>query len=168
MTRRTIILLLAAACGFDLICAALAQSTNIFVSAGETEVMRLRAEGAQIYECKTAGDGTLAWQFREPIATLMLDGTTIGRHYAGPSWEHGDGSVVTARAVANADGATPADIPWLKLSVTARRGTGALAGVTTVLRINTHGGALTGSCDKAGSLRAVPYTADYVFLRRDA
>ena len=37
---------------------------------GETVVLTLHAEGAQVYECKAASDGKLAWAFREPIATL--------------------------------------------------------------------------------------------------
>jgi hypothetical protein len=133
---------------------------------GETIVLSLHAEGAQVYECKAGGDGKLGWAFREPIATLMADGKTVGRHYAGPSWEYSDGSAVTGKAAGNAPGATPADIPWLKLEVISRRGSGALAGVTTVQRINTMGGKLDGACDKAGTFRSAPYSADYVFLRK--
>jgi uncharacterized protein DUF3455 len=133
---------------------------------GETIVLSLHAEGAQVYECKAGGDGKLGWAFREPIATLMADGKTVGRHYAGPSWEYSDGSAVTGKAAGNAPGATPADIPWLKLEVISRRGSGALAGVTTVQRINTMGGKLDGACDKAGAFRSAPYSADYVFLRK--
>ena len=58
---------------------------------GEEIVATFRAEGAQIYECKPGNDGKLAWVFREPIATLLLDDKTVGRHYAGPTWEHRDG-----------------------------------------------------------------------------
>jgi len=47
-------------------------------------------------------------------------------------------------AVGNAPGATVNDIPWLKLDVVNRRGSGTLADVTTVQRINTHGGAAQG------------------------
>ena len=133
---------------------------------GESTVLTLHAEGAQVYECKAAADGKLAWAFREPIATLLLDGKTVGRHYAGPNWEHIDSSAVTAKAAGNAPGATANDIPLLKLTVTAGRGTGILSGVTTVQRINTSGGKLEGDCDKAGSFRNVPYAADYVFLRK--
>jgi len=133
---------------------------------GETVVLTLHAEGAQIYECKAASDGKLAWAFREPIATLLLDGKTVGRHYAGPNWEHIDSSAVVGKAVGNASGATANDIPWLKLTVTSGRGTGILSGVTTVQRINTAGGKLEGDCDKAGSYRNAPYSADYVFLRK--
>jgi hypothetical protein len=88
------------------------------------------------------------------------------RHYAGPNWEHIDGSAVTAKAAGNAAGKSASDIPWLKLEVTAHRGSGTLSGVTTVQRINTQGGIHTGSCEKAGTFHSAPYSADYVFLRK--
>ena len=133
---------------------------------GEAVVLAVHAEGAQVYECKAGADGKLAWAFREPIATLLADGKTVGRHYAGPNWEHSDGSAVVGKAAGNAPGATPNDIPWLKLSVVSSRGSGTLTGVTTVQRINTQGGKLDGACDKAGSFRSAPYSAEYLFLRK--
>jgi hypothetical protein len=133
---------------------------------GATVVLSVNAEGAQVYECKLGADGKLAWAFREPIATLFADGKTVGRHYAGPNWEHSDGSAVVGKAVGNAPGATAGDIPWLKLEVVSARGNGILSGVTTVQRINTMGGKLEGSCDKAGTFKSAPYSADYVFLRK--
>ena len=133
---------------------------------GETTILSVHAEGAQVYECKAGPDGKLAWTFREPIATLLVDGKTVGRHYAGPNWEHSDGSAVTGKVAGNAPGATPDDIAWLKLDVVSQRGSGVLTGVTTVQRINTKGGKLDGACDKAGSFRSMPYSADYVFLRK--
>jgi hypothetical protein len=131
-----------------------------------TVVATFHAEGAQIYDCKADASGKLAWHFREPIATLLRDGITVGRHYAGPNWETSDGSAVTGKVVANVPGSTPSDIPWLKLDVIARRGSGTLSGVTTVQRINTHGGVVNGACDKQGSYYSVPYSADYVFFRK--
>jgi hypothetical protein len=133
---------------------------------GETVVLTMHAEGAQVYECKAGPDGKLAWAFREPIATLLVDGKTVGRHYAGPNWEHSDSSAVVGKATGNAPGATPNDIPWLKLEVTSHRGNGILSGVTTVQRINTKGGKIEGACDKVGTFASVPYSADYVFLRK--
>jgi hypothetical protein len=133
---------------------------------GETVVLTVHAEGAQVYECKAGTDGKSAWAFREPIATLLADGKTIGRHYAGPSWEHSDGSAVVGKAAASVPGATPNDIPWLKLEVISRRGSGVLSGVTTVQRINTQGGMFQGACDEAGAIHSAPYSADYVFLRK--
>jgi hypothetical protein len=133
---------------------------------GETVVLTVHAEGAQVYECKAGADGKLAWVFREPIASLFVDGKTVGRHYAGPNWEHVDGSAVTGKAAGSAPGTTSDDIPWLKLQVTGSRGNGVLSGVTTVQRINTKGGKFEGPCDKAGSFKSAPYSAEYVFLKK--
>ncbi|WP_027548621.1 DUF3455 domain-containing protein [Bradyrhizobium sp. WSM2254] len=133
---------------------------------GETVVLSVHAEGAQVYECKAGAEGKLAWAFREPVATLLAEGKTVGRHYAGPNWELADGSAVAGKAIGNAPGATAADIPWLKLDVASRRGSGVLTPVTTVQRINTHGGKLDGACDKAGEFKSAPYSADYVFLKK--
>ena len=143
-----------------------AETPAAIAAPGEAVVATWHAEGAQVYECKAAADGKLAWTFREPIATLLLDGKTVRRHYAGPNWEHADGSAVTGKAAGNAPGATPKDIPWLKLDVVASRGSGVLSGVTTVQRINTAGGRLDGACEKAGTFFSAPYAADYVFLRK--
>jgi uncharacterized protein DUF3455 len=129
-------------------------------------VLTVHAEGAQVYECKAGADGKSAWAFREPIATLLVDGKTVGRHYAGPNWEHSDGSAVVGKLAGSAPGATSNDIAWLKLEVISHRGSGVLSPATTVQRINTVGGKLEGTCDKPGSFRSVPYSADYVFLRR--
>jgi hypothetical protein len=151
---------------FALTSAASAQVPDAIAAAGETLIATTHAEGAQVYECKADASGKLGWQFREPIATLLLDGKTVGRHYAGPSWEHSDGSAVVGKVVGRAPGATSKDIPWLKLEVTERRGAGLLSGVTTVQRVNTQGGAAEGPCDKAGAYLSVVYAADYVFLRK--
>jgi hypothetical protein len=131
-----------------------------------TAIVTVHAEGAQLYECKAGSDGKLIWAFREPIATLMRDGKTVGRHYAGPTWEYLDGSTVTAKAAGSSPGATANDVAWLRLDAVAHRGAGVLAGVTNVQRINTGGGALSGACERIGALRSVPYSADYVFLHK--
>jgi hypothetical protein len=133
---------------------------------GEAIVLAVHAEGAQVYECKAGADGKLNWAFREPIATLLADGKTVGRHYAGPSWEDSDGSAVVGKTAASVPGAMPNDIPWLKLDVVSHRGSGVLSGVSTVQRIHTQGGKLEGTCDTVGTYRSAPYSADYVFLRK--
>ena len=124
----------------------------------------MHAQGAQIYECKTDPSGKLTWQFREPVAALFdQGGDTIGRHYAGPNWELADGSAVVGKVTGRAPGATANDIPVLKLEVTSRRGTGRLANVATIQRLNTKGGVAEGPCGTARALQSVPYSADYVF-----
>jgi hypothetical protein len=124
------------------------------------------AQGSQVYLCKANASGELVWTFSEPAAALTVDGKVVGRHYAGPTWEHVDGSAVAGKVAASAPGATTHDIPWLKLDVISHRGSGVLADIVTVQRINTLGGKLEGSCEKAGNSLSMPYAADYVFLRK--
>jgi hypothetical protein len=145
---------------------AMAEMPAAIATAEEAMVVTLHAEGAQIYECEAGSDRKLVWTLREPIATLLLDGKTVGRHYAGLNWEHVDGAGVAAKVLANVPGKTPNDISWLRLGATARRGQGALSGVTTVQQINTQGGVHTGPCDKARAFHSAPYAADYVFLQK--
>jgi hypothetical protein len=133
---------------------------------GETIVLTVKADGTQNYECKTGADGKLAWVLSGPMATLSEHGDIIGYHYPGPTWELRDGSAIVGKMAASLPGATPNDIPWLKLDVTSRRGNGRLSGVTTVLRINTQGGKPEGVCETEGTTRNVPYSADYIFLRK--
>ncbi len=130
-----------------------------------TVVEAVHAVGAQVYECKVDGSGGLAWSFREPIATLISDGKTVGRHFAGPSWEMSDGSLVVGKVVAKTSGATVSDIAWLKLEVSQHQGTGILDGVTIVQRTATSGGNKAGPCPSEGAFFAEPYAADYVFSR---
>lgn len=132
-----------------------------------TTVAIYHGEGAQVYECMAASDGKLSWTFREPIATLLSNGLTVGRHYAGPHWELTDGSTLGGKAVGRVPGKTASDIPWLKLTATDRHGDGKLAKVDVIQRINTKGGVATGSCDHAGQFLSVPYSADYAFLRKN-
>src|SRR5215213_11659949 len=72
---------------------------------GGLTVMMAHAVGAQIYECAADTAGRPGWRFREPIATLLVDGRTIGRHFAGPSWQLTDGSLIVGKVVARAPGA---------------------------------------------------------------
>jgi Protein of unknown function (DUF3455) len=163
---RTIIALLSLPAALSSARAAETPLPDAIAAPGEAIVLTVHAEGAQIYECKAGSDGKPAWAFREPIATLMADGKTVGRHYAGPNWEHSDGSAVVGKVAASAPGATPGDIPWLKLDAASHRGSGVLSSVTTVQRIHTQGGKLEGACERAGTFRSVPYAADYVFLHK--
>ena len=147
---------------------AAAEVPETIAARGETLIATAHATGAQVYECKTNSDGKLAWQFREPIATLMIGGKTVGRHFAGPVWEMADGSAVSGKVSAQAPGATTNDIPLLRLDVAVRHGSGLLSGVTTIQRLNTHGGRADAACDSAGTFLSVPYSADYAFYKKAA
>ena len=128
-------------------------------------VEKLHGIGAQIYECKADPHGDLMWTFREPLASLMIDGRTVGHHFTGPTWELTDGSRITGKVIAQAPAPATGDIPWLKLEVSDRKGSGGFDGVTTVQRVATVGGKKSGPCTVAGQLLAEPYAADYLFWR---
>jgi hypothetical protein len=132
---------------------------------GGTEIARVEGVGAQIYACSKNAKGGLEWTFREPIATLVDKGKTVGRHFAGPIWEFADGSHVAGKLAAKFPGQSKRDIPWLKLSVVQQATTGPAAGATWILRLDTKGGAFEGSCLIEGDLHAEPYAAIYVFGR---
>ena len=156
-------------CAASVVCASGASFAEIpeaIAAPDEFALLTTHAQGAQIYECKPGPDGKLAWSFREPVASLFDKGETVGRHYRGPTWELVDSSLVTGRVTANAPGATPQDIPWLRLEVVNRLGTGKLTGATTVQRINTKGGVMQGPCAAEGALLSAPYSTDYVFLKK--
>src|ERR1700736_2310091 len=72
---------------------------DTIVVKGEATVLQVHAEGAQIYQCEADASGRMAWQFREPIASLFSDGKTVGRHYAGPTWEIEGSEIIGNRLV---------------------------------------------------------------------
>lgn len=109
--------------------------------------------------------GGLNSTFREPVAALLEEGKTVGRHFVGPTWEFVDGSRVEGEVVTKAPGKTAKDIPWLKLSVKESPKSGLVAGATSILRIDTKGGVFEGACDNEGELHSEPYAATYVFVK---
>lgn len=134
-------------------------------ASGDAVLFTLGAAGVQVYECRPGPTGTLAWAFREPRATLLRNGQPAGTHGAGPFWALSDGSRVVARVAARTEAPNATDIPWLRLEVSERSGSGVLAPVTHIQRINTRGGSLAGPCLAAGALAEVPYVAEYVMIR---
>ena len=139
-------------------------ATTIAVNSG-VPIAKLEGAGAQIYVCAKNAAGALSWTFREPTATLLEEGKTLGRHFVGPTWEFADGSRVLGEVVSKAPGTTAKDIAWLKLSVKDPPQSGPAAGATSVLRINTNGGVFEGACDSEGELHSEPYTATYLFVK---
>jgi hypothetical protein len=133
--------------------------------------LEARATGSQIYECSSKPDaaGAYSWNFQAPEATLNDRwGHSIGRHYAGPTWELRDGSSVVGEVVARDPGPDPAAIPWLLVKAKSTSATGKLSGTQSILRAHTAGGiAPTGPCTEAlaHTLVRVPYTATYYFYR---
>lgn len=126
------------------------------------------AEGVQIYDCKATSTGQ-AWTFRAPVADLYSRGSgLVGTHYAGPTWEWNSGGTIVGSVAARVPAPVAGAIPWLRLSVVANDGPGALSKVHTILRLDTVGGvAPSTGCDATtlGAVAEVDYEATYYFYR---
>ena len=132
---------------------------------GSTLLGKYAAKGVQIYVCRVKGAAS-EWDFKAPEAELIdAQGRPFAKHYAGPTWEAADGSKIVGKVLANEPAPTAGAIPWLLLS-TESSGSGVLAGVRFVQRVNTAGGVgPTGACPTVGTEQRVDYTADYIFYR---
>jgi hypothetical protein len=137
--------------------------------AAEKAAFTLGARGVQIYDCKAAADGKLAWAFVAPRADLLdAQGKVVGDHGAGPFWAMPDGSRINGTVKQRADAPAAGAIAWLLLTAKSTGGAGKMAAITSVQRINTVGGvAPKDGCaapTDAGKQASVPYTTDYVFF----
>jgi hypothetical protein len=138
----------------------------IAVPAGLEPVLFVHAKGSQVYTCQAGADGKFTWTLKGPDAELHdRKDKVIGQHSAGPTWELKDGSKVTGKATAHVDSLDGESVPWLLVNVTNNSGKGALAGVTTIQRVHTHGGKPAGVCDESHKDEETKssYTADYYF-----
>lgn len=170
---------------------AVAVPSNLKVPAGHMLYMRGVATGTQNYVCLPAETG-MAWVFQGPQATVFLTlrwitgeiRQQIMTHYLSPNpmelgtpratWLSSlDTSAVWAKKIEESSDpayVAPGAIPWFLLQmVGTHRGPtdGSLLTRTSYIqRVNTTGGMKpNGSCDLAGALQFVPYTAEYLFYQ---
>ncbi|MET9518372.1 CHRD domain-containing protein [Streptomyces sp. NPDC002994] len=125
------------------------------------------AKGRQIYACKKGTDGTSSFQQRDVRAVLAggIAHSFVRPNSGTPQWIAPDRSAVTGSLISkSANGA--GNIPELDLlAKQSGKKHGLFAHTTEILRLNTVGGvAPAGECE-AGSVAAVPYRADYVFIQ---
>ena len=139
----------------------------IAIAPGLEPVLFVHASGVQIYTCKADDSGKYSWTLKAPEAELKdRKDKVIGQHSAGPTWKLKDGSEVTGKAAAHVDALDPDSIPWLLVEVVNNSGKGALAKVTKIQRVHTHGGKPGPDvCDEAhkDAETKSTYGADYYF-----
>jgi hypothetical protein len=139
--------------------------------AGQVVFLEALATGVQIYQClpKAEPPSAFEWRFRAPEANLAdRSGRAIGKHYAGPTWESIDGSMVVGSLVASDPGPNVSAIPWLLLSKRATTNVGLMTQTKSVQRVQTVGGiAPSTPCGVANQseFARIPYTATYYFYR---
>ncbi len=139
---------------------------SLNVEAGNQLAFWYDAVGVQIYVCQADPTGKLAWTLKAPDAKLHgCGGRAAGTHYAGPTWQAKDGSRVTATRVAGYQ-PDPTAIPELLLKAATHEGSGRMAKVSFIQRLETTGGTAPASgCDAEhlGTTTRVDYTATYYF-----
>jgi hypothetical protein len=139
--------------------------------AGQVVYLEALASGVQIYEClpRPAEPSTYEWAFRAPEAALAdRSGRSLGKHYAGPTWESLDGSKVAGEVKARDPGPNQSAIPWLLLGAKASSGGGTFGQAKSIQRVQTVGGVAPAepcSAANARQVARVPYTATYYFYR---
>ena len=142
---------------------------SLSAPAGQSVYLEALAHGVQIYECSQKPDVTYDWAFKAPEAALTVrSGESIGKHYAGPTWESNDGSTVIGVVKSRDPGPNPAAIPWLLLEAKATTGSGTFSVTKSIQRVTTVGGQPPPApCTAAnlGQVVRVPYSATYYFYR---
>jgi Protein of unknown function (DUF3455) len=140
----------------------------IAVPAGLQPVLFAHATGSQIYTCQQGASKHFEWTLKGPDAELKdRKDKVIGQHTLGPTWKLKDGSEVTGKPAAQVDSLDSESVPWLLLDVANNAKKGALANVTKIQRVHTHGGKPgNGVCDEAhkGTETKIDYSADYYFF----
>ena len=144
-----------------------ANTSALPARAAAPAVAVLLGKGVQIYECAQAEAG-FVWRLKAPDAILTdAAGRRVGRHFAGPSWQAEDGSIVTGEVLVASRAAQADAIPWLVLKAKMRSGDGLFSAVAYIVRSATMGGvAPAGGCDAAhgGAETRVDYSATYTFF----
>ena len=140
--------------------------------AGEAVFLEALATGVQIYECAPKSDAGYQWVFKAPEAALAdRSGRSLGKHYAGPTWESDDGSTVVGEVKTRDPGPDRSAIPWLLLSARSKSGSGTFSVATSVQRVSTVGGIAPAEPCTAANVKQVarvPYTASYYLYRAAA
>jgi len=140
------------------------------VPTGQILALEARARGVQVYECRSGAEsGKFEWALKGPEAELYdMDGTSIGKHYAGPTWEVTDGSKVVGEVKAKDAGPDANAVPWLLMAAKSTEGPGVLGKIASIQRLATIGGkAPADGCsrDREGAVVRVGYKAIYRFYR---
>ena len=144
----------------------------IAVPAGHYVSMKTVGVGELTYECRAKPDtaGAYVWTFVVPVATLYTadKSRAVGTYYAGPTWQANDGSKVTGKQLAVSPASTPNAIPLQLVQAAPTTGSGDMAGVSYIQRLNTVGGVAPKdvcNANTVGAKQQVKYEADYVFYK---
>jgi len=136
---------------------------------GEEPAFSLRADGVQVYQCSPLPTGGYGWAFEAPDATLYDGAHGVARMATPNHWESLDDRSAVTGIPRRMQGAGGGNMPWELLGAMPAGEEGLFAGVTSIQRVNTRGGAApTTACDDThvGEEARTAFTADYYFYKR--
>ena len=172
-TLSTVVLSMLALPAFGAIAPPTGLARNLQPTADEAPAFRLVASGIQVYECRAAltAPEQYRWVYVAPDATLNdpASGHDVAAYRSIDQWNSltdlsSVSAVLRATQQAGAD-----DLPWTYMRAIPASEDGMFAGVTSIQRVNTRGGAAprTGcSVDTAGTEARVPFTAEFYFYKQ--
>jgi len=143
------------------------------VAAGESPALMLSARGVQLYTCTPSPTqpDAYAWYSTAPDATLY-DGTRgVARLATADHWESLDDRSSVSGILVRLQAGGTGNMPWALMRGFPVGDSGLFAGVTSIQRVNTRGGAApVGGCDEThvGTEARVDFSADYYFYKRAA
>jgi hypothetical protein len=134
------------------------------VPAGNTLLLRAYGRGVQTYTCPVSPTSSAV-----PHA-ILLSGNRAGEnivaiHFAGPTWQALDGSLVAGNAGKATHFPSPngEGVDWLLIPAQSMSGSGLFSNVTYIQRLYTQGGKPPASCNQNQTETLVEYSAEYLF-----
>ena len=141
------------------------------VSDAESPAFVLNADGVYVYQCRQSLTVPTAyeWAFIVPDATLYDGNRSVARHSSAGIYEALSDRSSVSGIVRGSQMAGAANLPWVLIRAQPLSENGIFAGVTSIQRVNTSGGAAPATgCDanNEGAEARVAYRADYYFYKR--
>jgi hypothetical protein len=165
---------LAAGLALALPAAAISEPANISpllrAPANELPAFVLNGNGEYIYQCRQSllAPNAYEWAFVVPDATLYEGARSIARHATVGLFEALSDRSSISGVVRTSQAAGVQNLPWVLMRAQPLSEAGLFAGVTSIQRVNTVGGAAPKSgCgpDNVGDEARVAYRADYYFYK---
>ena len=134
------------------------------VPPGNVLLLQAYGRGAQKYTCPVIPTSTAV-----PHAILLAgdgnEGNLVAIHFAGPTWQALDGSLVVGNAAKATHFPAPDrdGVDWLLIPAQSTSGNGLFSKVTYIQRLYTDGGKAPASCNLNQSEVLVEYSAQYLF-----
>ena len=139
-------------------------------SSNESPAFMLTGNGVYIYQCRASflDPNVFEWAFVAPDATLYEGASSVARHATVGLYESLRDSSSTSGVVRGSQPGGGANLPWVMMRAQPLSQDGMFAGVSSIQRVNTVGGAPPAAgcgSDNVGEEARVAYRADYYFYK---